>query len=296
MPIDWNFAADVPTQDFFESFDLDDSGDVIEALKTFVSEMDYDRFRIWEAVIRREQGLPGTVFLENLADEMDDYREQDGRVSYIDEMPRYSEPWYSILRTIAPRLLVEPFRTADVHYDGTTEIWPSVLVQLENHGRGLSLPDGVGQPLDVLPAELRHMLSLQCCFDPLSGLGQDEELTLANEDQLYRIDDFIHGLRAHRDTVDFLGLTLAGLLQRVELPERDQPIFIRLMCEQLGLDGPDSPLAPHLVDPSTVISEPSQRLPEEIIKQGIVHPDPALREIAADYFANRFSPDPTIMP
>jgi hypothetical protein len=89
---------------------------------------------------------------------------------------------------------------------------------------------------------------------------------------------------------------LAGLLQRVELPERDQPIFIRLMCEQLGLDGPDSPLAPHLVDPSTVISEPSQRLPEEIIKQGIVHPDPALREIAADYFANRFSPDPTIMP
>ena len=28
MPIDWNFAADVPTEDFFESFDLDDSGDV----------------------------------------------------------------------------------------------------------------------------------------------------------------------------------------------------------------------------------------------------------------------------
>ena len=45
----------------------------IEALETFVSEMDYDRFRTWEAVIRREQGLPGTVFLENLADEMDDY-------------------------------------------------------------------------------------------------------------------------------------------------------------------------------------------------------------------------------
>ena len=137
MPIDWNFAADVPTEDFFESIDLDDPGDVVEALETFVSEMDYDKFRTWEAVIRREQGLPGTVFLENLADEMDDYREQDGRVLYIDEMPRYSEPWYSILRKIAPRLLVEPFRTADVHYDGTTEIWPSVLVQLENHGRGL---------------------------------------------------------------------------------------------------------------------------------------------------------------
>jgi hypothetical protein len=296
MTIDWNFAADVPTEDFFESFDLDDSGDAIEALETFVSEMDYDRFRIWEAVIRREQGLPGTVFLENLADEMDDYSDEEGRVLYIDEMPRYSEPWYSILRKIAPRLLVEPFRTADVHYDGTTEIWPSVLVQLENHGRGLSLPDGVSQPLDVLPAELRHKLSLQCCFDSLSGLGQDEELTLANEDQSYRMDGFIRELRAHRDTVEFFELTLTGLLQRVELPERDRPIFVRMMCEKLGLDGVDAPLAPHLLDPPTATSQPAQRLPEDMIKQGIVHPDPAVREIAADYFVNRFSPNPTIVP
>ncbi len=296
MTIDWNLAADVPTEDFFASLDLDDPGDVVEALETFVSEMADDRFRTWEAVIRWEQGLPGTLFLKDLADELVEYHDRNGRVPYVDERPRPSEPWYSILRKIAPRLLVEPFRTADVHYDGTTEIWPSVLVQLENHGRGLSLPDGVSQPLDVLPIELRHKLSLQCCFDPLSGLGQDQELTLANEDQRYRIEGFIHELRSHRDTVEFFGLTLTGLLQRVELPEWDRPIFVRMMCEELGIDSADAPLAPHLADKLTVGPTPSPRLPEEVIKQGLVHPDPAVREIAADYFANRFSPDPTIVP
>ena len=57
MPIDWNFAAEVPTTDFFETYDLDDPGDVVEALEDFVGQMTADRFRIWEAVIRQEQGL-----------------------------------------------------------------------------------------------------------------------------------------------------------------------------------------------------------------------------------------------
>ena len=38
----------------------------------------------------------------------------------------------------------------------------------------------------VLP-EIRHRLWLQMCFEPLEGLGQDEDLTLANADEHWRI-------------------------------------------------------------------------------------------------------------
>lgn len=38
------------------------------------------------------------------------------------------------------------------------------------------------------------------------------------------------------------------------------------------------------------------RLPEEKIKQAILHPDANVREMAVIYFADSFSPDPTIMP
>ena len=74
MAIDWNFGAEVPTIDFFESFDLDDPGDVVEALEDFVGQMTDDRFRTWEAVIRQEQGLRSTVFLNDLADELIGFR------------------------------------------------------------------------------------------------------------------------------------------------------------------------------------------------------------------------------
>ena len=153
MAIDWDFGPDVPTDDLLESLDLDDLGGVVEVLERFVDEMTSDRYRSWEAVIRSEQGLRSTIFMNSLADDALDFCDEGERVLYIDEMPRPSEPWYAVLRRIAPRLLLEPFRTADVHEDGITEIWQSVLVALENHGRGLSLPDGVSQPLEVLPAE-----------------------------------------------------------------------------------------------------------------------------------------------
>ena len=121
-------------------------------------------------------------------------------------------------------------------------------------------------------------------------------LTLANEDQLDRIDSFIDGLSTHRDSVEFLGLTLAGLLRQVELPERDRPIFVRMMCEKLGLDDPHAPLAPRLANQPAVLSERAERLPDDAIKQAIKHPEPVVREMASEYFANSFSPDCTIAP
>ena len=38
------------------------------------------------------------------------------------------------------------------------------------------------------------------------------------------------------------------------------------------------------------------RLPEEKLKQAILHSDSEVREMAVRYFGDSFSPDPTIMP
>ena len=51
---------------------------------------------------------------------------------------------------------------------------------------------------EVVPAELRHRLWLQDCFDDLSGLGQEEDLTLDDPEQHYRIDEFIIRLEIAR--------------------------------------------------------------------------------------------------
>ena len=89
--------------------------------------------------------------------------------------------------------------------------------------------------MEVVPAELRHKLWLQYCFDDLSGLGQDEEMTLEDPEEHYRIEKFIARLRECKGSVAHFGLTLESLLTRVILPDKDQPIFIQMMQEKLGL-------------------------------------------------------------
>jgi hypothetical protein len=141
---------------------------------------------------------------------------------------------------------VERFRTADVHYAVTTDGLRDLIAALEQHGSDLSLPEGVEHPAEVVPAELRHRLWLQTCFEALSGLGQEEELTLRDPEEHYRIEEFIAGLRRHRDSVAFLDLTLEKLLTILVLPPQDEPIFINLMTRHLGLTSPGDPLASHL--------------------------------------------------
>jgi hypothetical protein len=93
----------------------------------------------------------------------------------------------------------------------------------------------VESPEEVVPAEIRHKLWLQFCFNDLSGLGQEKELTLEDPEEHYRIEWFIEHLRECKDAVAFFGLTLDALLTRVVLPEKDTPTFHKLMKEKLGL-------------------------------------------------------------
>lgn len=107
---------------------------------------------------------------------------------------------------------------------------------LEEHAGDLSLPGGVASPVDVVPAGTRHRLQLQCCFDALSGLGQEEELTLANEDQRpWRISQFIDALREVKDSVNYHGLTLEKLFELVKLRPVDEKILVEAMLRELGM-------------------------------------------------------------
>jgi hypothetical protein len=78
------------------------------------------------------------------------------------------------------------------------------------------------------------------------GLGQEAQLTLKHEDQHYRIEEFIASLRKHKESVELLDLTLEKLLKVLILPPQDEPIFIVMMQEQLGLDSTHDKLAERL--------------------------------------------------
>ncbi len=238
----------VPTHDYLEHMDLDDPGYVDEALDNLIDDIKSGYFLRWEAVIRQEQGLRLTSRHKKLLSDLIWFGdEEDDRIWYIDELPRPSEPWYEIARKIVSHILQEPFRTDKAMYWAMHEGWPALVEVLETHSQDLSLPEGVESPLDIFPIDLRHRLWLQTCFDALSGLGQEEELTLGNEEQQgYRMEWFIRCLKEHKDTVEYFDLTLDTLLARVVMPPRDERIFAKTMMEQLGLTSPQERLAEFL--------------------------------------------------
>lgn len=228
---------DVPTYEYLERMDLDDPRYVDEALSNLVDDIKLGHFLQWEAVMRQEQGLRLTrKHKEALSDLLWFGDEADDRIWTIDGLPRPSEPWYEIAQKIAPHMLREPFRTTEGGWWATCEGWPTLVEALENHGRDLSLPEGVESPLDIFPVDLQHRLWLQTCFDALGGLGQEEELTLENERQRgYRMEWFIRRLRKHKDAVEYFDLTLDDLLTRVIMPPKDERIFVEIVMERLGV-------------------------------------------------------------
>ncbi len=301
--INWDFGPEVPVRDFFESLDLSRPADLTEAVENFIRGMEKDEFRTWEAFIREEQGLYTMPILVDLTDEPMSFEPAIiDPVCYLDDMERCNEPWYELLRRIAPRLLIERLRTGDVLDEVFLDGWPRIAAWVVLRARGLSLPEGVRRPLDVVPAETRHRLWLQFCCEPLCGLGQAGELTLANEEEHRRIDEFLDLMHQHRDSVEFLGLTLDGLLDRCELPDRDRPIFIRMVSDRLGLSGTDDLLAPKLepaaesLDEQEEPGEPIERLSNEEIRQAVLHPEPVVRRAAISYLTDLESGDPSIAP
>ncbi|MFO7905293.1 MAG: hypothetical protein ACQESR_31005 [Planctomycetota bacterium] len=244
LSLKWEFDSGIPTRECFEESEVDLS----QAVENFMFMMKHGDFLAWEAVMAQEQELRLTHQQELALEQLINFNDpEDDQVLYIDEMPRPSEPWYAILNKIVPQLLVEPFRTFDMHYDEQCEWWGRLVHCLNKHADGLSLPEGIASPVEVVPAELRQKLWLQDCFSGLSGLGQDEELTLENEEERqFRIKDLVEGLREHKDSVRYFDLTLDSLLTRVIVPERDKPILIHSMQKELGIESTADRLANYL--------------------------------------------------
>ena len=243
----WEFDPDIPTHDFLEEGPLDDPWNLQQAVENFVSWVEEGQFLAWEAVVCEEQGLPLTAGQKKALRGLLSFNdEEDDEILYIDEIPRPSEPWHVILNKIVPHLLIEPFRTFDVQEEVKADGWERIMTALDKHGQGLSLPPGVASYKEVVPADLRHKLWLQYCFNDLAGLGQEDDLTLVDPEEHYRIGDFIDHLREHKESVAHFGLTLELLLTRVILPERDRPLFVKLMQDKLALSSAQEQIADHL--------------------------------------------------
>jgi hypothetical protein len=243
----WEFDAGIPTDDFLEGCNLDQTWGLQEAVESFVFWMEDDRFLTWEAVVCMEQGVPLTAKQGKALDSLINFNEEavEDQIFYINEIPRPSDPWHVILNKIVPHLLIEPFRTFDVHNDVQADGWHRITEALDEHGEGLSLPPGASSYREVVPADLRHKLWLQYCFDMLGGLGQEDDLILTEEDP-WRVDEFIERLQECKESVAHFSLTLVSLLTRVVLPERDRPIFVKLMQEKLGLASAQEPIVDRL--------------------------------------------------
>lgn len=243
----WEFDPDIPTHDFFESGSLDEMWNLQEAVDSFVHWMEEDRFLMWEAVVREEKGIALTPKQKKAVGGLLNFNDaEDDQILYIDEIPRPSEPWHVILNKIVPHLLIEPYRTFDCHEEVKCDGWNRIVTALREHGRGLSLPSGVNSPEEVVPSEFRHKLWLQFCVNDLGGLGQGKEMTLEDPEEHYRVEWCLESLRECKDSVAFFGLTLESLLTRVVLPAKDQPIFVKMMQEKLGVSSAQEQIANHL--------------------------------------------------
>lgn len=246
-PIRWEFGPDIPTYDFFEDGPLDDETGLEEAVEKFLSYLKEDRFLLWEAVVCEEQGIPLTAGHKKMLRGLLDFTDEgDDQILYVDEIPRPSEPWYVILKKIAPHLLIEQFNTSEVYSDVQCEGWNEIRIALHKHGKGLSLPPGVQEAIEVVPVEIRHKLCLQFCFSVLCGWEPTASLSLEDDDEKTRFEYFIGDLRAFKDSVAYFALTLDSLLTRVILPENVQSLFVSMMQEKLGLSSTHELIADHL--------------------------------------------------
>lgn len=246
--IHWQFDPEIPVYDFLQMELLDDSCWLGEAVDNFVSKLKSGTFVIWEAVIRKEQGLLLSAEQKKLFDSLLNFSDDSDEdpILYIDGLPRPSEPWHVILGKLAPHLLIEPFRTFDLHDEVQCEGWNEIVSALVEHGEGLSLPAGVNSLEETAPEELRHKLWLQFCFLHLDGLGQEPSLTLEDSEEHYRISGFIEALKNFKTSIAYFDLTLESLLAKIILPAKDREILIDLMLDELGMDSAEDPLAERL--------------------------------------------------
>ncbi len=216
-----------PEDDVLEGLDLDEQGDLMEAVHILEDMLERGTFLQWEAVVREERGLPLSEAqehaLEGLVDFSDD--DEDEPILYIDDCARPTEPWYETVRRVAERLVIERFDTKAPGLEERAVVGSRLLRAVEAHADDLSLPDGCREPVDVIPPHVRHRLHVQCAFDALSGLGLGagkHVISLDGSEGAERIEWFAKTLIEHAPSLAALGWTWDSVLSRVLMPESDR--------------------------------------------------------------------------
>jgi hypothetical protein len=230
----------VPTFDYLAGKNLDDWYDLEQVVQDLTHDIEMGYFLTWEAVVRQEQRLQLSTAQMAALDELSifsDYSPND-RILYINDMARPNMAWYEIVQKVVPKLVVKQFKTYEKNNSIVFEGWPELANTLVTYGKDLSVPKGTRSSLEVVPANIQHQLWLQYCLDMLNELGQTEELTLENEEQLYRIEGLIDRLKECETSVKFLNLTLEDLLARVSIPAKDEQILVAQMLQMLNMPSP----------------------------------------------------------
>jgi hypothetical protein len=170
---EWTFGPEVPTHDFFKHQDVRNDGDLAWLVNVLIYALERGDFLRWEAVVCQELGLPLTERQRQAVGKLVSFGDEpaEERILYIDGIPRPDRLWYGIVRLIVPHLLVDHYRTDEVHYAVTTRGWKDLVAALEQYEECLLLPEGVEHLLEVMPAALRHKLWLQTCLGHLGGLS-----------------------------------------------------------------------------------------------------------------------------
>ncbi len=241
-------GSEPPTRDFLKKYNLENRGEIEFALEDFLSAIRKGEFKLWRIVEDWERGmaLAGEDY-DVLLEMTSSPTVEPGIVAArIDGLARPSEPWWEIARKIAAALVMDEYRTSEYNYLSDTIGGHNLMEVLKKLGSDLALPDGVSDPVEVVPREVRCRLRLQFCFDVLMGVGQDPSTSLKEEGQKHRLELFVKSLRKCKDCVRRLDLTIERLLEMVILPREDREILVRDMLKRLGMSGVEEKLADYL--------------------------------------------------
>ena len=197
---EWTFGPDVPTNDFLQHRDVHSDSDLEWLVSDLIHALERGDFLRWEAVVCRELGLPLTERERQAIGELLDFNDDpdEGRILYIDGIPRPDRLWYEVVRLIAPHLLVE-------HYKDRRGPLRRDYRRLEGPGRrtGAARRRSVAARGDQTPhrGRARRGEAQAVAPDlprPFGRAGQNEDLTLQDPDEHYRIEEFIACLRSTR--------------------------------------------------------------------------------------------------
>lgn len=141
-------------------------GTLATAIAHFRSGLESGFFFAWESVIRQEQGLPLTAFQEGY---LSGLPPEEGRLEFIDGLPRPKQGWDQELRDLVARVQEEASEL--MHEPDEPGYWLSLRTVVRERAVELTNPGGLCDPWEALDAETRYRMDRELCFDALRESG-----------------------------------------------------------------------------------------------------------------------------